>query len=106
MIGWLSQIVAITWLGIRTIGLRLGSSAVAVVGIGAVAAVFVGVLSMAEGFRATMEGTGDPDSAIVLRVGADAEMTSVLLMDQVRTISDAPGIARSATGPMASPELF
>jgi putative ABC transport system permease protein len=106
MIGWLSQVVAVTWLGIRTIGLRLGSSAVAVVGIGAVAAVFVGVLSMAEGFRATMEGTGDPDSAIVLRVGADAEMTSILLIDQVRTVSDAPGIARSATGPMASPELF
>jgi putative ABC transport system permease protein len=106
MFGSLSQIAAVTWLGIRTIRLRLGSSAVAVVGIGAVAAVFVGVLSMAEGFRATMEGGGDPDNAIVLRVGADAEMTSMLLGDQARIIADAPGIARAAGGPIASPELF
>jgi putative ABC transport system permease protein len=105
MIGSLSQIGAVTALGIRTVRLRLASSGVAVVGIGAVAAVFVGVLSMAEGFRATMAGTGEPDTAIVLRVGADAEMTSALLGDQVRTIADTPGIARSATGPMASPEL-
>ena len=105
MIGWLSQIGAVTALGLRTVRLRLASSGVAVVGIGAVAAVFVGVLSMAEGFRATMAGTGEPDTAIVLRVGADAEMTSALLGDQVRTIADTPGIARSATGPMASPEL-
>jgi len=106
MLGWLSQVVAVTWLGIRTIGLRLASSAVAVVGIAAVAAVFVGVLSMAEGFRKTMEGTGDPNNAVVLRTGADAEMTSILLGDQVKTIADAPGIARAGGVPLASPELF
>jgi putative ABC transport system permease protein len=106
MLGWLSQVVAVTWLGIRTIGLRLGSSAVAVVGIAAVAAVFVGVLSMAEGFRMTIEGTGDPENAVVLRTGADSEMTSILLGDQVKVVADAPGIARAATGPLASPELF
>ncbi len=106
MMSWLSQIIAITFLGLRTIRLRVASSSVAIVGIGAVAAVFVGVLSMAEGFRATMAGTGDPETAVVLRTGADAEMTSVLLVDQVRVIADGPGIARSASGPMASPELF
>ncbi len=105
MVGWLSQIGAVTALGLRTVRLRVASSGVAVIGIGAVAAVLVGVLSMAEGFRATMAGTGEADTAIVLRVGADAEMTSILLGDQVRTIADTPGIARSATGPMASPEL-
>ncbi len=106
MLSWLSQIIAITLLGLRTIRLRLASSSVAIVGIGAVAAVFVGVLSMAEGFRATMAGTGDPDTAVVLRTGADAEMTSVLFIDQVRVIADGPGIARTASGPTASPELF
>jgi putative ABC transport system permease protein len=106
MLGWLSQVIAVTWLGIRTIGLRLASSAVAVVGIAAVAAVFVTVLSMAEGFRATMAGSGDPDTLIVLRVGADAEMTSILPGAQARIISDTPGIAQTASGPIASAELF
>ena len=106
MAAWLSQVLAVTWLGLRTIRLRLASSAVAVIGIGAVAAVFVGVLSMAEGFRSTLEGSGEADNAIVLRTGADAEITSILMGDQVRVIVDAPGIARAAQGPMASPELF
>src|SRR5512133_4402682 len=96
---WLSQVFAVTWLGLRTIRLRLASSAVAVVGIGAVAAVLVGVLSMAEGFRKTMEGSGAPDTAMVLRLGADAEMTSILMPEQVRIIADAPGVLRSSTGP-------
>lgn len=106
MFTWLSQIGAVTSLGVRTIRLRLASSLVAVIGIAAVAAVLVGVLSMAEGFRATMEGTGEPDSVIVLRTGADAEMTSVLMPEQADIIADAPGIARAGGHPIASRELM
>ncbi|MGE5359646.1 MAG: ABC transporter permease [Bacteroidales bacterium] len=106
MFTWLSQTVAVTSLGIRTIHLRLASSLVAIVGIGAVAAVMVGVLSMAEGFRTTMAGTGEPDSVIVLRTGADAEMTSVLMGEQVDIIADAPGVARVNGVAVASAELM
>ena len=45
-----TQIFSVTWLSIRTIRERLGSSAVAVVGIAGVVIVFVAVLSIAEGF--------------------------------------------------------
>ncbi len=106
MIAWISQVVAATLVGLRTLGQRLASAAVALIGIGAVAAVFVSVLSMAEGFRATLAGTGDPDNVIVLRMGSDAEMTSILMGDQVRIIADAPGLARGPSGPVASPELL
>jgi putative ABC transport system permease protein len=44
--------------------------------------------------------------AIVLRSGADSEMTSGLSREEVRLIADTPGIARHGTGPMASAELF
>ena len=42
----------------------------------------------------------------MLRSGADSEMVSGLSRDQTRIIADAPGVARSANGPLASAELF
>jgi len=106
VIAWFSQVVVVTLLNLRTIRQRLGSSAVAIVGIAGVVATFVAVLSMAEGFRATMATTGSPDTAIVMRSGSDSEMVSILLREDVRIIADAAGVRRGANGPMASGELF
>jgi putative ABC transport system permease protein len=101
-----SQIIAITGVNIRSIRQRLGSSAVAVIGIAGVVVVFLGVLSIAEGFKAAMATVGDPQTVIVMRAGSDTEMTSGLGGDMARLIMDTPGIARTERGPMASPELF
>jgi len=106
LVGWLSQVVVVTLLNLRTIGQRATSSMVAVVGIAGVVAVFVAVLSMAEGFRTTMANTGSPDTAIVMRSGADSEMVSALSLEDVRLIGDAAGVLRGAQGPVASGELF
>jgi putative ABC transport system permease protein len=103
----ISQIIAVTGVTIRSIRERLGSSAVAVVGIAGVVLVFVAVLSIAEGVKATMESSGDPNTVMVMRAGSDTEMTSGLPGDAVRVIQDAPGIARDSAGsPLLSPELF
>jgi putative ABC transport system permease protein len=104
--GWLSQVVVVTALNLRTIGQRLTSSMVAVVGIAGVVAVFVAVLSMAQGFQRTMATTGAPDTAIVMRSGADSEMVSILTIEDVRLIGDAAGVRRNEVGPVASGELF
>jgi putative ABC transport system permease protein len=64
------------------------------------------VLSIAEGFRAAMTISGADDVAIVLRNSANNEMTSGLSREEARLIADAPGIARTADGPLASAELF
>jgi putative ABC transport system permease protein len=106
IVGWLSQVVVVTLLNLRTIGQRLGSSAVAVVGIAGVVAVFVAVLSMSEGFRKTMATTGSPDTAIVMRSGSDSEMVSILTLDDIRIIGDAAGVRRGVRGPLVSGELF
>ncbi len=103
---WLSQIVAVTGVTLRSIPQRLGSSIVAIIGIGGVVIVFTAVLSIADGFQATMKGTGDAQTVIVLRSGSDTEMTSGLSGEEARLISEAPAIERSAEGPHASPELF
>ncbi|MFH0794873.1 MAG: ABC transporter permease, partial [bacterium] len=106
MISWLSQVVSVTLFNLRTIPERKGSAIAAAVGIAGVVAVFVGVLSIAEGFRAAMKVSGADDVVIVLRSGADSEMTSGLGRDEVRLIEESPGIARTADGPIASAELF
>jgi putative ABC transport system permease protein len=106
LVNWLAQMIAVTALNLRTIRQRLVSSLVAVVGIAGVVAVVVAVLSMAEGFRKTMATTGSPETAIVMRSGADSEMVSIMTRDDVRVVSDAPGVRRGPLGPMASAELF
>jgi putative ABC transport system permease protein len=102
----LSQIIAVTGVNLRSLRQRLGSSAVAIVGIAGVVVVFLGVLSIAEGFKAAMAAVGDPQTVMVMRAGSDTEMTSGLSGDTARIILDTPGIARNERGPIASPELF
>jgi len=106
MFNWLSQITNVTLFNLRTLPERKGAATAAAVGIAGVVAVFVGVLSIAAGFRAAMTPKGPADLAVVLRSGADTEMTSVLSRADTRLISDAPGVARSAEGPLAAAELF
>jgi putative ABC transport system permease protein len=103
---WLSQIVAVTGVTLRSIPQRLGSSIVAIIGIGGVVIVFTAVLSIADGFQAAMKGTGDPQTVIVLRSGSDTEMTSGISGEEARLIEEAPAIEKGPDGPHASPELF
>lgn len=106
MLNWLSQVISVTHVNLRSIPERKGAALAAAVGIAGVVAVFVGVLSIAEGFRAAMKTSGSPDVAIVLRNSAETEMTSGLTRDEARLVADAPGIARNAGGAIASAELF
>jgi putative ABC transport system permease protein len=103
---WLSQISAVVLYNLRTIPERKGSALTAAVGIAGVVLVLVGVLAIAAGFKRALTSTGSKDVAIVLRSGADNEMNSGLSREDTRLISDAPGLARGATGPLASAELF
>ena len=102
---WITQTLAVLALNIRTIPQRLSSSAVAIVGIAGVVVVFVSVLSIAAGFTAAMQGSGSPDRALVMRSGADSEMTSGLSGRDVDVIKQAPGIRRNGQAPLAAAEL-
>jgi putative ABC transport system permease protein len=106
MMRWLSQAIAVSVVNLRSLGQRVGSSTVAVVGFAGVVAVFVAVLSIAEGFKHVMERGVSPDTAVVLRAGSDSEMASGLQLDQTRIVKDAPGVRRTPDGPVASAELF
>ena len=106
MLRWMSQTLAVASLSVRTIPQRASSSAVAMVGIAGVVIVFVAVLSIGEGFRAAMADAGAPDRAVVMRSGADSEMTSTLGGDDADVVKQAPGLLRVANRPMASAELY
>jgi putative ABC transport system permease protein len=105
-VGWLTQIIAVTALNLRTVPRRLGSSAVAIVGIAGVVVVLVAVLSIAEGFTAAMRGAGSPGRAIVMRSGADSEMTSGLGGPEIDIVKQAPGIRHTGREALASAELY
>jgi putative ABC transport system permease protein len=90
---------------VRSVTARWTSVIVAVLGIAGTVGVFVAMLAMANGFRATLVASGSPRNAIVRRAGADSEMVSAVSLDQVRVIEDAPGVARDARGPLVSGEV-
>lgn len=103
---WISQTLAVTLLNLRTIPQRLSSSGVAIVGIAGVVVVLVSVLSIAAGFTAAMQGSGSESRAIVMRTGADSEMTSGFGGTAADVIKQAPGLRREGQVAVASAELY
>jgi putative ABC transport system permease protein len=84
---------------------RWTSSLVAVLGIAGTVGVFVAMLALARGFKATLVSSGLPQNAIVQQSGADSEMTSAMLVDAVHIIEDQPQVLRHGSTPVVSPEV-
>jgi putative ABC transport system permease protein len=90
---------------LRSLRARWTSTIVAVLGIAGTVGVFIAMLSLARGFQATLVASGSAGNAIVRRAGATSEMDSMIGLDQVRVIEDAPGVARGDVGALASSEV-
>jgi len=90
---------------VRSVRQRWTSGIVAVLGIAGAVGVFVAMLSMARGFKATLVASGSPGNAIVLRAGAASEMISIITVNDVQAIQNAPGVERGEGGPRVSPEV-
>jgi putative ABC transport system permease protein len=89
----------------RSIRVRWTSAIVAVLGIAGTVGVFIAMMSLARGFKATLVSSGSEDNALVMRAGATSEMTGGVTVDTVKIIQDKPGIARSADGPLMTAEV-
>jgi putative ABC transport system permease protein len=81
------------------------SSVVAVLGIAGTVGVFVAMLALARGFKATVTSSGLPQNAIVQRSGADTEMTSIITAEDVHAVEDLPQVARDGDQALVSPEV-
>jgi putative ABC transport system permease protein len=90
----------------RSLGVRWKSTLLTAIGIGLVVAVFVGLLSMASGFRLALRASGSPENAIVLEKGALSELGSSFSKAAGDWVANDPRIARGGDGtPLVSPEL-
>jgi len=90
---------------LRSIKARWTSAIVAVLGIAGTVGVFVAMLSLARGFRATLVSSGSEDNAIVLRAGATSEIGSAITLDTVKVLEDAPGVAWAGNHPLITSEV-
>ena len=91
---------------VRSVRARWTSTIVAVLGIAGTVGVFVAMLSLARGFRATLVSSGSIDNALVLRAGSPSEMMGAITLDSVKIVKDAPGVARDAQGnPLVTQEV-
>jgi putative ABC transport system permease protein len=90
---------------LRSVRARWVSAIVAVLGIAGTVGVFIAMLALAKGFRATLVASGSPDNALIMRAGATTEMVGSITLDQVRIVQDAPGVARDGNQPLVTPEV-
>jgi putative ABC transport system permease protein len=92
---------------VRSIMQRPISTASTAVSIGLVVAVFIAMLALASGLRAALAKTGSPGNVIVLRQGAQDELSSGLSREAARTIAGFPHVAQGDDGlPLVSPEVY
>lgn len=82
----------------RSIRARWTSTIVAILGIAGTVGVFVAMLSLARGFKATLVASGSPGNALVMRAGSSSEMMGGITLESIKVLQDAPGIARDAAG--------
>ncbi len=101
-----SQVIAVTFVSLQTIPQRFGASAASVFGIAGVVAVMVGVLSIGEGFRQAMMSSSSDDAIIVMRSGADSEMSSGLSLEETIVVGESELIATINDQKAVSSELF
>jgi len=92
---------------VRSVLQRPYSTALTALGVGLVVAVFIGMLALANGFRAALAHTGSPTNVLVLRRGADSELSSGLARDAASIIAASPHVATGADGRvLVSPEVY
>jgi putative ABC transport system permease protein len=91
---------------LRNVRTRWQVSLLAVVGIGLVVTVFVGLMAMRTGFRLALRSTGIPENALVVQRGSASELTSWVPLDHRNKIVVDPRVAVAGDGrPLASPEI-
>jgi ABC-type lipoprotein release transport system permease subunit len=83
------------------------STALTALGIGLVVAVFIGMLALANGFRAALQRTGSDGNALILRRGSDSELSSGIDRATASILAASPHIAMGSDGkPLVSPEVY
>ncbi len=91
---------------LRNLRVRWRLTLATTLGVALVVAVFVMVMALARGLKATYVSTGDARNILVLRKGSTAESSSQVGLEEVRRIKYLDGIAKNDRNePLASAEI-
>ena len=90
---------------VESVRARWRSTIVAILGIAGTVGVFVAMLALARGFEAALVTSGSPHNAMLRRAGATSEIDSMITLEQLHVIEDAPEIAHGTDGPLVSAEV-
>jgi putative ABC transport system permease protein len=91
---------------LRNLRVRWRSTLATMLGVALVVAVFIMVMALAHGMKATYISTGDERNLIVLRKGSTAESSSQITREEASRIRYLTGIARNEKDmPLASAEI-
>ncbi len=91
----------------RSVLVRRAGTAMAVVSVAATVAVFISVLSLAQGIERVFAVTGHPLNLVVIRQGSQVETNSSVSVPTLQTLKYLPGISKDGSGePLVSPELM
>jgi len=91
---------------LRSLAVRKATTIATAGGIALVVFVLASSLMLKEGIRKTLGSSGHADNAIVLRMGSDAELGSVVEESSVALILAAPGVKTDERGqPFGAPEI-
>jgi putative ABC transport system permease protein len=92
---------------VRSVIRRPTSTALTALGVALVVAVFIAMLALANGFRTALARTGSDRNVLLLRRGADSELSSGLDRHAASTIAASPHVAIGTDGrPLISPEVY
>ncbi|MFI5371298.1 MAG: ABC transporter permease, partial [Candidatus Eisenbacteria bacterium] len=92
---------------LRNVAQRPVSTGTTAIGIGLTVAVLLAAMALAEGFHATQGSTGSTANAMVLRKGADNEISSGIALDAADILKGEPWVAPGPDGrPLASLEML
>jgi putative ABC transport system permease protein len=92
---------------LRSLAVRKATTTATAVGIGLVVFVLASSLMLSAGIKKTLGTAGKPENAIVLRMGSDAELGSVIEESSVPLILSAPGVAHDERGqPIGAAEII
>ena len=91
---------------VRNVLQRPVSTLTTAIGIGLTVAILIGALALAAGFKASLVSTGLPENALVLREGADSEISSGISRESAAILKSHPSVQVGADGhPLASAEV-
>jgi putative ABC transport system permease protein len=94
----LRQSLVVSGLNLRSLGQRLGSSLVIVVGLACVVGVLLSMLSATAGMLRAFQNSGDPSRAIVVPAQVRGNAKEGITRETIGTILNAPGIAKGRDG--------